>query len=107
MYILFRYSINSISLSISVAIELGVKEILTMSTNKEYQYDLIGVYHHFSSSKLEYAGVVRNFSAIVLVVLCQPMLQFVISDVKISVNCFERKQYNFYTEINLHYRNNS
>lgn len=73
-----------------------------MSTDKGYQCDLIGVYLHFSSSRLVYEGAVRSFSTIAQAVLYQPMLQLEISNVKIFVNYFkkERKDVKFHSTIN-------
>lgn len=66
--------------------------ILTTLTCKEYWCDLIGVYRRFSSSRLEYAGAARSFSAIVQVVSCPPMLQLVTSNVRAFVDYFYEKK---------------
>jgi len=62
-------------------------------TNKGYQCDLIGVCLRFSSSKLVYVEAARSFSTIVQAVLYRPMLQLEISNVKMSVNYFEKENW--------------
>lgn len=66
-------------------------KLLTMLTDKGYQCDLIGVYLRFSSSRLVYAEAARSFSTIVQAVLYRPMLQLIISNVKVFVNYFEKE----------------
>lgn len=45
-----------------------------MMGDKEYPYDLIDVYLHFSSLKQEYVEVAENFLMTVQAVLYPPML---------------------------------